>query len=133
MSFAPKLLMGGIALGGTSVGLGIEALTSSNSNKISSKGQSKEKTVAVNKDCRLHLLVSIGNGEFKLVTKDEMKDWIKKNGGNLESIEKACSENAGKDIFVSNKGGWDYRKNDQEDVTHKEKFGQYLNKLNSKQ
>ncbi|AEG72974.1 hypothetical protein MHF_0704 [Mycoplasma haemofelis Ohio2] len=55
------------------------------------------------------------------------------SGGDFDSIEKACLSNAGKDIFVSNRGGWGYHEQDQNSPEHRNKFNQYLEKLNSKQ
>ncbi|AEW45608.1 hypothetical protein MHC_03740 [Mycoplasma haemocanis str. Illinois] len=133
MAFAPKFIIAGIALGGTGVGFGIENLTSSRSNN---KGRSaKTKSVAVNNRCRLHKLIAIGSGKFELTTKEEIIEQAKSKGEevNSESIERACLENAGKDIFISNKSKkWDYHQSDQSSGEHQNKFKQYLEALNSR-
>ncbi|AEG72969.1 hypothetical protein MHF_0699 [Mycoplasma haemofelis Ohio2] len=135
MTFAPKLLLGGVALAGTGVGFGIETLTASKSDNagLATKNASKESYITVNRECRLHELVSINNGQFKLTTKDEIRKQMGQ-GGDFGSIEAACLANAGKDIFVSKRENkWGYHQQDQDSQQHQEKFKKYLEGLNSKQ
>ncbi|AEW45342.1 hypothetical protein MHC_02390 [Mycoplasma haemocanis str. Illinois] len=125
MAFAPKLLIGGVTLGGVGAGFGIEASTTSRSKRFA------KRPFTVNNECRLHKLVAIGNPAstaFAPVTKNEIQELISTGKGDFSSIERACSSNPGKDIFASNKGrdGWKYRNEEQNDSMHGSKFQEYL-------
>ncbi|AEW45228.1 hypothetical protein MHC_01810 [Mycoplasma haemocanis str. Illinois] len=121
MAFTPKLLLGGGVLGGVSVGLGIGELTS---------GAGKVKTPSrrsIAQECRLHELIGIAKGEFKPITKDEIRKRVADEKGDFGPIETACLANVGGDIFVSKKNGkWGYHQQDQDSQDHKDKFQRYL-------
>ncbi|AEG72975.1 hypothetical protein MHF_0705 [Mycoplasma haemofelis Ohio2] len=131
MAFAPKFFIGGTAF----AGLGVEALTSSKSStsdlSTQSKSKSQEKSITVKKPCRLHKLIAISDGKFELTTKDALT----KSGEKVdESLDDACLQNEGKDIFVS-KGSnskWGYYDSVQKDTQHQTKFKTYLDNLPSK-
>ncbi|AEW45606.1 hypothetical protein MHC_03730 [Mycoplasma haemocanis str. Illinois] len=132
-----KWLVGVGVLGGTSVGFGIENLTSSEfrDSKLSTKSLFKKKHITINKECRLHELIAISNGNFKPVAKEEIKRRIVEDKkGDFSPVEKACLKNAGKDVFVSRwHNRWGYHDEHQNSKEHKDKFQAYLKKSDSKQ
>ncbi|AEW45262.1 hypothetical protein MHC_01980 [Mycoplasma haemocanis str. Illinois] len=128
MALAPKFLIGGVVVGGVSIGFGIESLTST---KLSTKYQPKTESVPV-KDCLLYELISVTKPDkeaFKPTTKDAIKKKVQEEGGDFDSIERACLQHSGQNTFVSKKKGkWGYH----EDAKDREKFQKYLGTLTSR-
>ncbi|AEW45350.1 hypothetical protein MHC_02430 [Mycoplasma haemocanis str. Illinois] len=121
MNFTSKLLIGSVSLGGTSMGAGVYALTSSGFRKTELSSE---------KECRFHELIGIDRfyaDAFQPITKDEIKKRVEQEGDDFSPIETVCLANAGKDMFVSKKSRkWGYHDADQKDTTHQNKFKKYL-------
>ncbi|AEW45263.1 hypothetical protein MHC_01985 [Mycoplasma haemocanis str. Illinois] len=136
MSFPTKLLFGSAALGVTGTGLSFEKLDSSSSQNddFFTKGKFAGKFISVKKECRIYKLISsYMAGTFERVEKEALKQEIEKDKkGDWPSIEKACLENIGGSIFVSNpeRKGWKYLPPSHKWVySEPQKFKTYLEKL----
>ncbi|AEW45351.2 hypothetical protein MHC_02435 [Mycoplasma haemocanis str. Illinois] len=135
MVFIYKLPLYGFGAAG--IGLVMEKLDSS---ELKDDNSPTKKSITVkdkNKECRIHKLITAnGVGEFKKVTKEELKREIENdNKGDYQSIEEACLKNEGKDIFVSNPqtNGWRYLtdSNQRNQFRADEKFENYLKRTGS--
>ncbi|AEW45346.1 hypothetical protein MHC_02410 [Mycoplasma haemocanis str. Illinois] len=122
-SLLPKAVFGGSIFAGTSVGAGSVALTSSKS--IFTKS-------TVKKGCRIHKLISSGDGIFEKIEQEDLEQEILslRQGNFFKQIKSACERVGNKDIFISNKdsAGWQYYENDQNNSELKGKFEKYLKK-----
>ncbi|AEW45345.1 hypothetical protein MHC_02405 [Mycoplasma haemocanis str. Illinois] len=129
MSFTAKLLFCGVGLGATGTGLCVEKIVSSKSKNSNFSTKNKFTKMVVNKECRIHKLISSsGNGSFQAIEKEKLEEEIKQaQKGDYQQIKEVCEKLGGKDIFVSNKGqsGWKYYESDQQSS----QFKNYLNGL----
>ncbi|AEW45343.1 hypothetical protein MHC_02395 [Mycoplasma haemocanis str. Illinois] len=139
MTFAPKLLLGISGLGVSGVVVEKIVFSGSKSSNPFTKGKSVKESMIVNKECRIHKLISsVGNGSFQAIEKEKLEEEIKNDKkGEYQNIKEVCERLAGKDIFVSNKWvngvqtGWKYYEQDQMSAPYKDQFERYLNSLKS--